>query len=89
MKIISNFIGANFITQSRFLTILKQRAFENNVGKRENAGKPHFLFFRFLLSASKTEIIVLATANFRLQMISICQNFVSDKQLNSASIDLI
>ena len=34
-----------FTTQSRILTTLKQRAFENIVGKEENAGNQHFLLF--------------------------------------------
>ena len=31
-------------TYSRLLTPLKQKAFENMVGKGENAGNQHFLF---------------------------------------------
>ena len=34
-----------FTTQSRLLTILYQKFFENLVGKGENAGKQHFLLF--------------------------------------------
>jgi hypothetical protein len=34
-----------FTTQFRLLTTLKHRAFENIVGKEENAGKQHFFLF--------------------------------------------
>ena len=34
-----------FTTQSRLLTTLKKKPFENNVGKGENAGNQHFLVF--------------------------------------------
>ena len=35
-------------TQLQLLTSLKERTFENIVGKVENAGKQHFIFPRFL-----------------------------------------
>ena len=34
-----------FTTQSRLLTTLKRKAYENIVGKGENAGNQHFLLF--------------------------------------------
>ena len=34
-----------FTTQSRLLTTLTQRPFENIMGKGENAGNQHFLLF--------------------------------------------
>ena len=35
----------SFTTHSHLLTTLKKKTFENIVGKRENAGSQHFLFF--------------------------------------------
>ena len=35
----------NWLTQSRLLTTLKEKAFENIVGRGENAGNQHFLLF--------------------------------------------
>ena len=34
-----------YTTQSRLLTLLEKKAFENIVGKGENAGNQHFLLF--------------------------------------------
>ena len=40
------------------------KAFENIVGKGENAGNQHFLLFPTMFSTvSKTEIIIVATLN--------------------------
>ena len=36
---------SSFTTQCRFLPALKQKAFENIMGKRENDGNQHFLLF--------------------------------------------
>ena len=45
MIAIPHFFLKLFTTQSRLLTILRKRAFENIVGKGENAGDQHFLLF--------------------------------------------
>ena len=46
VKIIDAFTSPITITiQCQFLTMLKKKAFENIVGKGENAGNQHFLLF--------------------------------------------
>ena len=49
-----------FTTLSQVSTTLKKRAFENIVGKGENAGHQHFLLFSCFLQLSKTKIIIQA-----------------------------
>ena len=48
-----------FTTQSRLLTPLEKKAFENIEGKGENAGNQHFLLFPqcFLLFPTRISII--------------------------------
>ena len=58
-------VGKLFTTQSRLFATLKQRAFENIVGKEENAGNQHFLLFSTMFSAlSKKEIDILRSIKF-------------------------
>ena len=45
-----------FTTRSRLLTTLKQRTFENIVGKGENAGNRHFLLFPQCFQPSPNQI---------------------------------
>ena len=53
-----------FPEQSLVLSGPTKKAFENIVGKTENAGNHHFLFFLTMLSSlSKTEIIIQGTLN--------------------------
>ena len=48
-------------TQSRILTTLRKKAFENIVGKGENAGNQHFLLCPTMFSTlSEREIIISA-----------------------------
>ena len=61
-----------FTTQSRLLTTLKKKPFENDVGKGENAGNQHFLLFPqcflpYQRQKSSFELLLLC----RLQMLSI------------------
>ena len=42
---------------------VKQKAFENIVGKGKNAGNKHFLLFPIFSTLPQTEIIILATLN--------------------------
>ena len=62
-----------FTTQTRVLATLEEEAFENIVGKGENAGNKHFLLFPqcFLLYHFLLHLV------YRLQMLSIlrCLNF--------------
>ena len=48
-----------FTTQSQLLTILKEKVFENIVGKGENAGNQHFLLFPqcFLIIPNKSHFL--------------------------------
>ena len=53
-----------FTRQSRLLTTLKKKPFENTMGKGENASNQHSLFFPTVFSIlSRREIIILATCN--------------------------
>ena len=40
-----NLFNLLFTTQSRLLTTMKKKTFENIVGKEQNAGNQHFLLF--------------------------------------------
>ena len=61
-----------FTTQSRLLTTLKEKAFENIVGKGENAGNQHFLLFpQCFLPFPKQISIFQLHSICRLQMLSI------------------
>ena len=61
--------GSLFTTQSRLLTSLYKKPFENIVGKRENAGNQHFLrfqqcFLRFRKQISIFSVtFILSSAN--------------------------
>ena len=60
-----------FTSQSRFLTTLYVKTFENIVGKGENADKQHFLLFPTMFSIpQKIEIIILAIFFFFFLFIS-------------------
>ena len=53
-----------FTTPCRFLTTLKNKGFQNTVGKGENAGNHHFLLVPpCLLPHPKEEIVILAMFN--------------------------
>ena len=56
-------IWTSLIKRYRLLkAILRKKALENNVGKGENTGDLHFLFFNTMFSPlSKKEINLLAT----------------------------
>ena len=59
-------------TQSRLLTTLRKKPFENIVGKGENAGNKHFLLFpQCFISFSKQISIFQSHLFCRLQMLSI------------------
>ena len=61
-----------FTTQSRLLTTLKQRAFENILGKGENAGNHNFLLFPQCFLPFPNQFSILHSHLFyRLQMLSI------------------
>ena len=66
-------LKGHFITlQSRLLTTLKKKAFKNIVGKGENAGNQHFLFFpQCFLTFSKRISVFQLHLFCRLQMLSI------------------
>ena len=58
------------MTQSRLLTTLEKKAFENIVGKGENAGNQHFLFFPAMFSFIRKRISVFKYLFCRLQTLS-------------------
>ena len=59
-------------TQSRLLTTLGRKAFENNVGKGENAGNQHFLLFPQCFLPFQTKTAIFGLHLFcRLQMLKI------------------
>ena len=61
-----------FTTQSRLLTTLRKKPFENIVGKGENAGNQHFLLLPQCFLPSPKQISVFDThLNCCLQMLSI------------------
>ena len=60
-----------FPKRSRLLTTLKKKAFENNVGKGENAGNQHFLLFPTLLTFPKQTLLFQSHLFGRLEMLSI------------------
>ena len=61
-----------FTKQSRILTTLKMKPFENIVGKVENAGNQHFLIFPECFLPNPKRIFVFKFHLFcRLQMLSI------------------
>ena len=45
-------------TQSRLLTPLEKKAFENIVGKGENTGNQHFLLFQQCFQLFLTQILI-------------------------------
>ena len=53
-----------FNKQSQLFTTLRQRPFQNNVGKGENAGHQHFLFFPQCFLPIRTNSIICATLTF-------------------------
>ena len=53
-----------FTTQSRLLTPLKKKAFENIVGKGENAGNQHFLLFPQCFLFFPTQILIFESGLF-------------------------
>ena len=62
----------NSTTQSRLLTTLKQRAFENNVWKEENAGNQQILLFPQSFLPFPNQFWIFHSHLFcRLQMLSI------------------
>ena len=66
-----------FTTQSRLLTTLRMKAFENIVGKEENAGNPHFPLFPQCVLLFPTKISIFEIHLFcHLQMLS---NWTSPK----------
>ena len=65
-------------TQSRVLTTMKKRAFENLVGKGENAGYQHFLLFSqgFLHCQTITTVNLSSANGFNLDkstILSFCK----------------
>ena len=59
-----------FTTQSRLLTPLEKKAFENIMGKGENAGNQHFLFFPQCFLPFPTQISIFKSKLFcSLQML--------------------
>ena len=50
--------GLTFTAQSRLLTYLRKEAFENILGKGENAGNQHFLLFPKCFLPSPTQISI-------------------------------
>ena len=68
----SEFNSLDFTTQSRFLTALRKKDFENIVGKGENAGKQHFSPFPTMFFEKMFSIFGLLFHVFcHLQMLSI------------------
>ena len=62
---------------------LKEKPYENNVGKGENAGDQHFLLFLAMFSnLSEKEIIILATITCNLSSAN-SLNLVNSKYLSS------
>ena len=61
-----------FTTQSRLLTSLGKKPFENTVEKGENAGNKHFFFFpQYFLPFPKQISLFYIHLTSRLQMLSI------------------
>ena len=61
-----------FTKQSRHLTPLEKKAFENIVGKEENAGNQHFCLFSQYFLLFPTRISIFEGLSFcRLQMLRI------------------
>ena len=56
-------------TQCQLLTILEQKAFENIVGKGENAGNQHFLLFPTVFYPSHDKLEIFESLFCRLQML--------------------
>ena len=77
-----------FTTQSRLLTTLKIKPFENIVGKGENAGNQHFLFSpQYFSTISKTNFIfsvtfILSSAKFNAFISDQSKNLLFGKELN-------
>ena len=64
--------SVTFTTQSRLLTTRKKKAFENILGKGENAGNQHFLLFpKCFLPFPKQMLIFESHLLCHLQMLSI------------------
>ena len=57
-------IGLLFSTQSRLLLTLKEKAFENIVGKGENAGSQHFLLFPQCFLPFPKQILIFTQIHF-------------------------
>ena len=55
-----------FTTQSRLLMTLKEKAFENNVGKGKNAGNRHFLLFPQCLLLFPKQVLIFHSNAFNL-----------------------
>ena len=70
LKVAYQVKGKHFITQSQHLTTLKEKAFENIVGRGENAGNSHFLLFPqcFLLYQIQKSLFCELSNIFHLQM---------------------
>ena len=66
------FTVSPFTTQSRLLSTLEKKPFENTVGKGENAGNQHFLLFpQCFLPIPKRIYDFRITLFCRLQVLSI------------------